>query len=78
MILHWLGDMFDPALRGYWGTEDLDAAADIVLDIIAAHPGRVDGIKVSLLDGGREVALRRRPPGRACGSTRATTSTTPR
>ena len=64
-ILHWLGDMFDPALRGYWDPAhptDLDAAADVVLDIIAAHADRVDGIKVSLLDEAREVAFRRRLP----------------
>jgi hypothetical protein len=61
-ILHWLGDMFDPALRGYWGSEDLDEAADVVLDVIAANADKVDGIKVSLLDDAREVALRRRLP----------------
>ena len=61
-ILHWLGDMFDPALRGYWGSNDLDEAAEVVLDIIAAHADRVDGIKVSLLDEAREVAFRRRLP----------------
>jgi hypothetical protein len=61
-ILHWLGDMFDPALRGYWGAEDLDAAADVVLEIVTAHADRVDGIKVSLLDAEREVAFRRRLP----------------
>ena len=61
-ILHWLGDMFDPALRGYWGSEDLDEAADVVLEIIAANAGKVDGIKVSLLDDAREIALRRRLP----------------
>jgi Protein of unknown function (DUF993) len=64
VILHWLGDMFDPALRGYWGSTDLDVAAEHVLDIIRSHPDQVDGVKVSLLDAGREVALRRRlPPG---------------
>jgi uncharacterized protein DUF993 len=64
VILHWLGDMFDPALHGYWGAADLDVAADNVLAIIAEHADQVDGIKVSLLDAGREVALRRRlPPG---------------
>jgi len=62
VILHWLGDMFDPLLAGYWGEQDLDAAADVVLDIIAANPSKVDGIKVSLLDASREVALRRRLP----------------
>ena len=61
-ILHWLGDMFDPPLRGYWGPDDLDEAADVLLDIVAAHAGKVDGVKVSLLDAGREVALRRRLP----------------
>ncbi|MGW1933887.1 dihydrodipicolinate synthase family protein [Streptomyces sp. NPDC001919] len=62
VILHWLGPMFDPALDGYWGSTDLDAATDTFLELIAAHPDKVDGIKVSLLDAGREVALRRRLP----------------
>jgi hypothetical protein len=61
-ILHWLGDMFDPALRGYWGSEDLDEAAAVVLEIIAANAAKVDGIKVSLLDAEREIAFRRRLP----------------
>ncbi|MFI9461753.1 dihydrodipicolinate synthase family protein [Streptomyces xiamenensis] len=62
VVLHWLGPMFDPALTGYWGSEDLDAATDTFLEIIADHPDKVDGVKVSLLDAGREVALRRRLP----------------
>ncbi|MEU6528665.1 dihydrodipicolinate synthase family protein [Streptomyces sp. NPDC046928] len=62
VILHWLGPMFDPALEGYWGSTDLDAATDTLLHVIAAHPGKVDGIKVSLLDAGRETGLRRRLP----------------
>lgn len=62
VVLHWLGPMFDPALEGYWGSGDLDAATDVFLEVIAAHPDKVDGIKVSLLDAGREVALRRRLP----------------
>ncbi|MGW0532120.1 dihydrodipicolinate synthase family protein [Streptomyces sp. NPDC003032] len=62
VILHWLGPMFDPALEGYWGSADLDAATDTFLEVIAAHPDKVDGIKVSLLDADREVALRRRLP----------------
>ncbi|MEU8025595.1 dihydrodipicolinate synthase family protein [Micromonospora haikouensis] len=62
VVLHWLGDMFDPALAGYWGSADLDLAADAVLDLIKDHAGKVDGIKVSLLDADREVALRRRLP----------------
>jgi dihydrodipicolinate synthase/N-acetylneuraminate lyase len=61
-ILHWLGDIFDPALAGYWGSSDLDEATDVVLDVIAEHADKVDGIKVSLLDAGREVELRRRLP----------------
>ncbi|MBQ1026377.1 DUF993 family protein [Micromonospora sp. C95] len=62
VVLHWLGPMFDPALSGYWGTTDLDLAADTVVELLKAHACRVDGIKVSLLDAGREVALRRRLP----------------
>src|SRR3546814_8646845 len=62
VILHWLGDMFDPALAGYWGSRDLDRAADTCLAIIGDHAGKIDGIKVSLLDDAREVAMRRRLP----------------
>lgn len=62
VILHWLGPMFDPALTGYWGSEDLDAATDTFLEVITAHPDKVDGIKISLLDPGREIALRHRLP----------------
>ena len=62
VILHWLGSMFDPALTGYWGSADLDAATDTLLGIIADHASTVDGVKVSLLDADREVQLRRRLP----------------
>ncbi|MBG0855114.1 dihydrodipicolinate synthase family protein [Streptomyces spinoverrucosus] len=62
VILHWLGPMFDPALEGYWGSPDLDAATDVFLDVIAAHPDKVDGVKISLLDAQREIDLRRRLP----------------
>lgn len=62
VILHWLGEMFDPALAGYWGSGDLDAATATVLDLIKEHGDRIDGIKVSLLDAGREIALRRALP----------------
>jgi len=62
VILHWLGEMFDPALAGYWGRGNLEAAADTVLRIIADNADVVDGIKVSLLDAKREIALRRRLP----------------
>ncbi|GAU68095.1 hypothetical protein SSP35_06_01820 [Streptomyces sp. NBRC 110611] len=67
VILHWLGPLFDPALRGYWGSAELDGATETFLRIIAAHPDKVDGVKVSLLDAGHEVRLRRRlPPGVRC------------
>lgn len=62
VILHWLGPMFDPALEGYWGSADLDAATSVLLDVVAAHPDKVDGIKISLLDARREIELRRRLP----------------
>jgi hypothetical protein len=61
-ILHWLGDMFDPALRRYWGSDDLDEASEVFLEIVTANAEKVDGVKVSLLDDAREVALRRRLP----------------
>jgi hypothetical protein len=62
VILHWLGEMFDPALAGYWGGATVDAAMDTALDVIAAHPHKVDGIKISLLDKDKEIAMRRRLP----------------
>ena len=61
-ILHWLGPMFDPALAGYWGDARLDAAAETMLAVIADNAAKVDGVKVSLLDHEREIALRRRLP----------------
>jgi len=63
VILHWLGDMFDPQLAGYWGTRDVDQAMDACLAIICEHRAKIDGIKISLLDAEREVAMRRRLPG---------------
>nr|WP_202546282.1 dihydrodipicolinate synthase family protein [Streptomyces sp. SID2119] len=62
VILHWLGPMFDPALEGYWGSADLDEATDTFLKVIAEHPDKVDGIKISLLDAAREIDVRRRLP----------------
>jgi hypothetical protein len=62
VILHWLGDMFDPALAGYWGHADPDRAMGVCLDIINLHAAKVDGIKISLLDKDKEVAMRRRLP----------------
>jgi hypothetical protein len=62
VIIHWLGDMFDPALAGYWGSGDLDVASETCVRVIADKASRVDGVKVSLLDKDREIALRRRLP----------------
>ena len=62
VILHWLGEMFDPQLRGYWGSTDLDKATTTFLDLIRAHASRVDGVKVSLLSYDHEVALRAELP----------------
>lgn len=64
VILHWLGDMFDPMLAGYWGSRNLDEAIEVCLHIIGDHADKVDGIKLSLLDHAREITMRRRlPPG---------------
>ena len=62
VILHWLGEMFDPALAGYWGSTDVARASDFVLGLIADNPGKVDGIKISLLDRAHEEAFRVRLP----------------
>lgn len=62
VILHWLGEMFDPALEGYWGKADHNAAMDVCLEVIAAHADKVDGIKISLLSKEKEIAMRRRLP----------------
>jgi hypothetical protein len=62
VVLHWLGDMFDPALTGYWGSKDVEAAMNTALGIIHAHPDKVDGIKISLLDKDKEIQMRRRLP----------------
>jgi Protein of unknown function (DUF993) len=64
VLLHWLGPMFDPLLRGYWGTKDLDEATENFLRLLGGFANQIDGIKVSLLDKSREIALRERlPPG---------------
>ncbi len=64
VVLHWLGEMFDPALRGYWGSTDVAAALDTVAQLIHDNASRVEGIKVSLLEARWEIELRRRlPPG---------------
>jgi hypothetical protein len=62
VILHWLGAAFDPALGGYWGGGDFESAAATVLELIQQAGDKVDGIKLSVLDAEKEVALRRRLP----------------
>jgi len=61
-IIHWLGDMFDPALAGYWGHRDLDTAMEVALDVIRRNADKIEGVKISLLDKDREIAMRRRLP----------------
>jgi hypothetical protein len=64
VIIHWLGDMFDPALEGYWGSPSLEVAMEVLLAIVREHATKVDGVKLSLLDQKREIAMRRQfPPG---------------
>jgi hypothetical protein len=60
VILHWLGEMFDPALAGYWGSDDHMAAMDTCVDLINSHADKVDGVKISLLSAEKEIAMRRR------------------
>jgi len=62
VILHWLGDMFDPALKGYWGHTDLDKAMEVCLRVIHENADKVDGIKISLLDAEKEIKMRRLLP----------------
>ncbi len=62
VILHWLGDMFDPALAGYWGSAKFDECLETALTIIADNNAKVDGIKISLLDKDKEIVMRRRLP----------------
>ncbi|MGD6893762.1 dihydrodipicolinate synthase family protein [Bacillus infantis] len=62
VILHWLGDMFDPSLKGYWGYKNLDDAMEVCLNVIWDNKDKVDGIKISLLDASREIEMRRLLP----------------
>lgn len=62
VIIHWLGEMFDPALEGYWGHHDHMQAMETALAVIAANAEKVDGVKISLLDKEKEIAMRRRLP----------------
>jgi Protein of unknown function (DUF993) len=59
VVIHWLGEMFDPALAGYWGNADHAAAMETAVGIINAHAAKVDGVKISLLDKDKEIAMRR-------------------
>ena len=61
-VLHWLGEMFDPALAGYWGSSDHMAAMDTALSVIGDNAAKVDGIKISLLSADKEISMRRRLP----------------
>ena len=63
VILHWLGEMFDPALEGYWGTLNFEDAMETALAVIGENAAKVDGIKISLLDKEKEIVMRRRLPG---------------
>lgn len=62
VILHWLGDMFDPQLKGYWGGTAFDTALETSLAVIEQNVSKVDGIKISLLDAQKEIDMRRRLP----------------
>jgi hypothetical protein len=62
VVLHWLGPMFDPQLEGYWGSHDLDLAQATLLGLIRDHAGRIDGVKMSLLDKERELRFRQALP----------------
>ncbi|KXG84910.1 dihydrodipicolinate synthase family protein [Agrobacterium bohemicum] len=62
VIIHWLGEMFDPALEGYWGSKDHMAAMDTCLEMLAANADKIDGIKISLLSKEKEIEMRRRLP----------------
>ena len=62
VILHWLGEMFDPQLAGYWGSADVAAAMELCVALIHEYRSKIDGIKISLLDADKEIELRRRLP----------------
>src|SRR5262249_8762754 len=64
VIIHWLGEMFDPALAGYWGSADTAAAMDTCLSIVRDNAAKIDGVKISLLSREKEIEMRRKlPPG---------------
>jgi Protein of unknown function (DUF993) len=59
VILHWLGEMFDPALKGYWGSDDFLSSMKTCLAVINGNAAKIDGIKISLLDAEKEIVFRR-------------------
>jgi len=62
VILHWLGEAFDPELKGYWGSSNTSQCMEVLLGIIREHASKVDGVKISLLDKAREIEMRRLLP----------------
>ena len=62
VIIHWLGEMFDPALAGYWGSRERDRQVETLLAIVSEYAAKIDGVKISLLDQAREIAMRGRFP----------------
>ena len=62
VILHWLGEMFDPHLAGYWGSDDRDVATESLLTLVREHAAKIDGVKISLLDAAHEARLRAAMP----------------
>ena len=66
VIIHWLGEMFDPALQGYWGKADHYAAMQVCLSVLEKNKSKVEGIKISLLDKEKEIVMRRKLPEGVC------------
>jgi Protein of unknown function (DUF993) len=62
VVLHWLGEAFDPQLAGYFGSRDVPTCIDTVVGIMTENVDRVRGIKMSLLDAGHEITVRSRLP----------------
>jgi hypothetical protein len=62
VIIHWLGEMFDPALTGYWGATDHAAAMETCLGILRDNAAKIDGVKISLLSKEKEIEMRRKLP----------------
>jgi Protein of unknown function (DUF993) len=60
VIIHWLGEMFDPALAGYWGSADRVIAMEACLGIIGDNAAKIDGVKISLLSRDKEIDMRRK------------------